>query len=123
VPNVIADALPIPPFREGAGHRPADPRLWKAAGDFEEVFLAQFVRAMRGSPHEEGILEPSAGRETYDAMFSDALASQMAKRDAFGLRESIYRALGGAYEVTDTVGSGRPARRPDSEPTEKNDAP
>jgi len=108
VPDAIPDIGSLRPTRNELQQRPADRRLWKAAGEFEEIFLAQFVKAMRGTPEDDGLLEPAAGRETYDAMFSEAIARQMAERDSLGLRDSIYRSIGGAYETLKPLPCVRP---------------
>jgi len=78
--------------------RPADPRLWRAAGDFEAVFLTQFVKALRTSSIRNDLFQKAPGRETFDAMFSEAIASQMAESGSLGLRSLIYRDMGGKYE-------------------------
>ena len=57
--------------------KPRDPKLWKAAGDFQEVMLSQFTQAMRASESDSELFEECPGRETFDQMFSDAIAHEM----------------------------------------------
>lgn len=78
--------------------QPTDARLWKAAQDFQEVFLGQFVQTMRTTQKDEdGLFEECPGRDTFDSMFSQAIGKQMAQDPAFGLRDVIYRQMGGKY--------------------------
>lgn len=76
---------------------PADPKLWKAAQEFQEIFLSQMVKDMRSSELKSDLLEECPGRETFDAMFSEAIGRQMARSGTLGLNDAIYRQLGGAY--------------------------
>lgn len=81
-----------------ASPKPHNPRLWKAAGDFQEVMLAQFTQTLRASESDSELFEECPGRETFDQMLSDAIAHQMSKSGALGLNKLIYRAMGGTYE-------------------------
>ena len=46
--------------------RPGDAKLWKAAKDFQEVFLTQFTQAMRSSERDNEFFEecPAGRRST-----------------------------------------------------------
>ncbi len=79
------------------GSRPLDPKLWEAAQQFEEIFLAQLVRQMRSSSGEGGPLKKSAGHDTFNEMFGDALAKEMAQSNTLGLCKMIYRDMGGDF--------------------------
>jgi Rod binding domain-containing protein len=78
--------------------KPRDPRLWKAAGDFQEVMLSQFTQTMRATESDSELFEECPGRETFDQMLSNAIAHEMSKSGAMGLNKLIYRAMGGTYE-------------------------
>jgi Rod binding domain-containing protein len=78
--------------------KPRDPKLWKAAGDFQEVMLSQFTQNMRSTESDNELFEECPGRETFDGMLSDAIAHEMSKSGALGLNKMIYRAMGGTYE-------------------------
>ncbi len=117
------------PHRAAGPLQPSDPRLWKAAKDFEAVLLAQFVKAMRSSSLRNELFQESAGRQTYDAMFSEAVARQMAENGALGLHRLIYRDMGGEYSAAQrTAPQAGPNQRTefpvsnDNGP-EKNDEP
>jgi len=92
----------------GAGHgmravippqhgKPDDPRIWKVAQDFEGVFMSQLVKSMRASESQDELLESSAGHEIFNDMFSEAIATNIAKNGAMGLTPVLYRELGGTY--------------------------
>jgi len=60
------------------------------------------------------------GRETFDQMFSNAIAHQMSKSGAMGLNKMIYRAMGGTYEKSPAAaGPARTQPNPLSIHTEK----
>ena len=80
--------------------------------------MAQFVTSMRASAGENELLEASAGRETFDAMFSEAIARNMVESGSFGLARAVYRDMGGKF-VTDAK-AAEPLPRAES--TENNDA-
>jgi Rod binding domain-containing protein len=81
-----------------ASAKPRNPRLWKAAGDFQEIMLSQFTQTMRATESDSELFEEYPGRETFDQMLSDAIAHEMSKSGALGLNKLIYRAMGGTYE-------------------------
>jgi Rod binding domain-containing protein len=91
--------------------RPRDSRLWKAATDFQEIMLSQFTQAMRATDKDNGLVEQCPGSDTFDQMFSDAIAHEMSQSGALGLNKTIYRAMGGTYEKMPALRSmnGAPA--------------
>jgi len=84
--------------KPAASPKPRDPRLWKAAGDFQEVMLSQFTQTMRTTESDSELFEDCPGRETFDQMLSNAIAHEMSKSGALGLNKLIYRAMGGTYQ-------------------------
>ena len=102
--------------------RPVDPKLWKAAKQFEEIFLAQFVSAMRSSGGS-GLLQRSPGHDTFNRMFSEAIAREMAESGGLGLHRMIYRRLGGTFTSLSGGAPMRPApdpQTPHSRPETRN---
>jgi Rod binding domain-containing protein len=89
-PDAPGPAAPAP-------QRPADPRLWKSAREFQEVFMSQFVQTMRQSAQNSELFEDCAGRETFDQMFSEAIGRQMASAHNLDLQRTLYRQLGGTF--------------------------
>jgi Rod binding domain-containing protein len=103
VNSVTTDAKPAAP--PVAPAKPRDPKLWKAAGDFQEVMLGQFTQTMRATESDSELFDECPGRDTFDQMFSDAIAHQMSKSGAMGLNKMIYRAMGGTYEKSPAAAS------------------
>jgi Rod binding domain-containing protein len=116
VNSVTTGDAPAPRLNPSA--KPRDPRLWKAAGDFQELMLSQFTQTMRASESDSELFEDCPGRETFDQMFSDAIAHQMSKSGALGLNKMIYRAMGGTYEKSPAANPGPAKPSPVSIPTE-----
>lgn len=113
---------PISAFSSAAPGRsaaqPADPRLWKAAQDFQQVFLAQFVQTMRTTGLDAELVEECAGRETFDQMYSDALGRSLAEGDGMGLQDKLYREMGGRFRPADAATNLRSDPRRNSIPVE-----
>jgi len=91
--------------------QPSDPKLWKAAGEFQEIFLGQLVKTMRTTENRSDLFEDAPGRDAFDEMFSEAIGRQMAKSGGLGLHDVMYRQLGGAY-AGEADSAGRPDRAP-----------
>jgi len=80
-----------------ASPRPAearDPELWKAACEFEAIFVRQLLDAMRAATPEEGFLDEGEGgsaREIYNGLFDKAVAENASASGSLGLALSLYR--------------------------------
>ena len=59
VNSVTNDKAPEGPATALA--KPRDPRLWKAAGDFQEVMLSQFTQSMRTTESDSELFEECPG--------------------------------------------------------------
>jgi Rod binding domain-containing protein len=112
MPNEIQGPSSAPAAFQPA-RMPADPKLWKASQEFQEVFLGQVVKSMRSSEERSDLFEESPGRETFDAMFSEAIGRQMAKSGTLGMQHAIYRQLGGAYRMETNRGIAAGRNEPD----------
>ena len=86
LPRVLPGASAAPPRNE---------KLWKAAEDFQTILLGQLLHQMRATVMRSGLFEESPGHDIYEAMFDEAVAQQMARRDSLGLTAVIYHQLGG----------------------------
>jgi len=101
--NALSSMTPRPQNGPLGPGKPTDPRLWKAAQDFEMVFASQFVKAMRATSGESDLMESAPGRETFDSMFSEALARNLVENGTLGLSQSLYRDLGGSFKNPNTT--------------------
>jgi peptidoglycan hydrolase FlgJ len=79
-------AAALPPRDERA-------ELRRAAHALEGVFTAQLLQAMRASVPESGLLEEDPGREMFQSLLDEHLASATAGRMKNGIGELLYRQL------------------------------
>ncbi len=76
-------------------------KLEKAAEGFEAIFIRQLLKTMRSTLSGEGIFGKGSVGEIYGDMMDNALADILAKRDALGIADSLYRQLVKEIEITD----------------------
>ncbi|BCW99327.1 MAG: hypothetical protein KatS3mg024_2154 [Armatimonadota bacterium] len=67
--------------------------LRKACQDMEATFLRYLLHKMRESIPDDGLVERSSARKTYEEMLDGALAESISRRGSFGLAEMLYRQL------------------------------
>ena len=70
--------------------------MWKAACDFEAIFVRQLLEVMRAATPKDGFLEEEEGstaREIYDGLFDKAVADNTSANGSLGLALSLYRQL------------------------------
>ena len=80
----VSEALPT-----GVRH----PELMVVAQEFEAIFVAQMIRAMRQARFAEGFLDGGLAGEVYREMLDDQLAIKMAQKGGFGLAQALYEQL------------------------------
>lgn len=71
-----------------------DKALPEVARQFESIFLAMIIKSMRQASMGDPIFSSSAG-ETYQGMYDQQIALDLAKGKGIGLAESIMRQLSG----------------------------
>jgi len=67
--------------------------LRRACQDMEATFLRYLLRKMRESIPDDGLVERSSARKTYEEMLDGALAESISRRGSFGLAEMLFRQL------------------------------
>jgi soluble lytic murein transglycosylase-like protein len=71
----------------------SDAQKWKAAQDFEAMFIHQMLKSMRNTvPKDEDM---SAGRRIFTEMLDEQIANTASRTGSFGLANIIYRELAG----------------------------
>jgi soluble lytic murein transglycosylase-like protein len=71
----------------------ADAKKWKAAQDFEAIFIHQMLKSMRNTvPKDE---EMSSGRRIFTEMLDEQIANTASRTGSFGLANIIYKELAG----------------------------
>jgi len=70
-----------------------DSKKWKAAQDFEAMFIHQMLKSMRNTvPKDE---EMSSGRRIFTEMLDEQIANTASRTGHFGLAQIIYKELAG----------------------------
>ena len=71
----------------------SDAKKWKAAQDFEALFIHQMFKSMRNTvPKDEEI---STGRRIFTEMLDEQIANTASRTGSFGLAQMIYKELAG----------------------------
>jgi flagellar protein FlgJ len=102
----VGAAPPAP----GAGPA-AEVRLREAAAEFEAIFVARLLEAMRGSLAGGGILPSGAGHAIYQSLLDSELARTVSRGRGLGLADMLVRELGrldGAARKPSSPGPSRP---------------
>jgi len=79
-----------------ANAAPLDAKKWKAAQDFEAMFIHQMLKSMRNTvPKDE---EMSSARRIFTEMLDEQIANSAGRTGHFGLAQIIYKELAGRTE-------------------------
>ncbi len=72
-------------------------KLKKACADFESMLVYQMLKTMRQTIPKDGFLKSSQGRQTYEMLLDQKLATELSsKGEGLGLQTMIYKQLTGA---------------------------
>lgn len=79
--------------------------LREVAGQFEALFMAQMLKAMRATLPADGMFS-GGDMQTYQDMFDQQLTLDLARGKGLGLAAQIERQLAMAQRYTDTPAAG-----------------
>jgi flagellar protein FlgJ len=69
-------------------------KLKKACSDFEAILFYQLLKTMRQTIPKSGLLSGSYGKDTYEMMFDQKIADDLAKKgQGLGLQKILYNQL------------------------------
>jgi flagellar protein FlgJ len=68
-------------------------KLYKAALDFEAIFVKQMLNAMRKTVDKSGFVEGGMAEEIFEDMLYDEYAAKMTRVAGFGLADQVYLQL------------------------------
>ncbi|MFB3901868.1 MAG: peptidoglycan DD-metalloendopeptidase family protein [Acidobacteriota bacterium] len=85
--DLAGSATPLMSRRDVS--RNENPSIEEVAQEFESLFLAQLLSALRGDPDGEGFFEGNTGQEIYTSMMDQALARALAAKGGIGLARPI----------------------------------
>ena len=81
-------------------------KLKKVCADFEALFLARMLKAMRQSGPQTEIFGNDPGREIYQSLMDQELSQKLSQRGGLGLGTMIYRQVLKREEKTPPVSPG-----------------
>ena len=81
-------------------------KLKKVCADFEALFLARLLKAMRQSGPQSGFFGNDPGREIYQSLMDQELSQKLSQREGLGLGMMIYRQVLKREEKTPPVSPG-----------------
>ncbi len=67
--------------------------LYKAAEDFQSIFIKMMLDTMRKTVHKESETEQSQGEAVFEDMLYDEYSKSMSKTAGFGLADSLYNQM------------------------------
>ena len=84
--------------KAAAGHTAAgkidkNSDLYKAAEDFQSIFIKQMLDTMRKTVHKESETEQSQGEQVFEDMLYDEYSKKMSKSAGFDLADNLYRQM------------------------------
>ena len=75
------------------GAKSVDAKKWKAAQDFEAMFIHQMLKSMRNTVPKDD--EMSSGRRIFTEMLDEQIANTASRTGHFGLAQIVYKELAG----------------------------
>jgi Rod binding domain-containing protein len=73
--------------------------LREASQEFESLFIAQMMEAMRSAVPQSKFMGESSGQRTFRQMLDQEVSRGVARSGGFGIGEMLYRELGGDGEA------------------------
>lgn len=81
----------------GKGKKTNSPEeVKKAAEAFEAYFISSLLKEMRKTVPHQGFLESGPGKEIYDALLDETLATKMSERGGNRVGENACQKIGGS---------------------------
>ena len=81
------------PLRGKVDAKALDEKLHEVAALYEEQFMREMVKAMRGTVPEGGLVKVSQGEEIYREQLDQKYVNQWSKQGGVGLQDMIYKQL------------------------------
>jgi flagellar protein FlgJ len=92
--NDVSGLKPAPlPMHKKVDAAAADQKLHEVAQLYEEQFLREMVKAMRGTVPEGGLIKVSQGEQLYREQLDQNYTEKWSKQGGLGLQEMIYQQL------------------------------
>jgi Rod binding domain-containing protein len=89
-----------------------DPKLLKAARDFESIFVRQMLKGLEKTTAAGASTQSSAGEKTYGSMIVDTLSESIQKAGGLGLADVIAQSMAMSHPSLRAGGAPPPAGSP-----------
>lgn len=87
----MGEAITLNPASPAPARLHANDRLWKAAKEFEALFMAQMFAQMRKTVPVNPMFGGGKGEEIFRDLLDQQVAQDMVEQKSFGLAEQLYR--------------------------------
>jgi flagellar protein FlgJ len=77
--------------------------LYKAAEDFQSIFIKTMLDTMRKTVHKESETEQSQGEQVFEDMLYDEYSKKMSKTAGFDLADNLYKQMAFLQNLPKTV--------------------
>jgi flagellar protein FlgJ len=91
--NLVTEQLAARVKRAGGSHPTDDPKLREACADFEAILVNRMLEAMRRTLRQDGLLDGGTGREVYDSLYYQEIATRVSRAKGLGIGERLYRQM------------------------------
>jgi flagellar protein FlgJ len=90
---MISPITSTPSVSVASGAEPPDPRIQKAARDFEAIFVRQMLKSVEKTTAAGAGTQAAPGESTYGSMIVGALADAISNAGGLGLADEIGKSL------------------------------
>jgi flagellar protein FlgJ len=70
-----------------------DPKLREACADFEAILVHRMLEEMRRTLRHDGLLDGGTGREVYESLYYQEIATRVSRAGGLGIGERLYRQM------------------------------
>ena len=89
------------PLASNSASAPVDPRVRKAAEDFEAVFLGQMLAPMFAGLETEGLFGGGSAERVYRSMMIQEYGKAMASNGGVGIADAVHREILRMQEIAE----------------------
>jgi flagellar protein FlgJ len=83
--------------KKAENNKQDDKKLMKACEDIEAEFLKIMLKEMKKTVPEDSLFQKSQGREIFEDLYTENLATKTSKGSSLGLAKSIYDQFNKTY--------------------------
>lgn len=87
----MAEKLTLNPASSAPVRPPANDKLWKAAKEFEALFMAQMFAQMRKTVPVNPMFGGGKGEDIFRDLLDQQVSTEMVEQKSMGLAEQLYR--------------------------------